>query len=306
MYDKRKRNVSVSQYIIKFQEEINMPLVTSEKMLKDAQKGGYAVGAFNAENMEMVKAIIKAAEELKAPVMIQTTPSTVKYGTLETYAAIVSAEAKKASVPVCLHLDHGNSFELAVQAIKAGYTSVMIDGSHEDFEGNIAVSKKVADVAKAVNIPVEAELGKVGGKEDDLEAEADTNTDPQQAKEFVERTGVDSLAVAIGTAHGFYVGTPVLDKERLTEIRQVVDIPLVLHGASGLSDEDVRDCVKRGICKVNFATELRAAYTAAGKKLIEEKPETIDPKALGKVGMAAVTELVKGRMKVCGCDGKAE
>lgn len=306
MYDKRKRNVSVLQYIIKFQEEIIMPLVTSGKMLTDAQKGGYAVGAFNAENMEMVKAIIKAAEELKAPVMIQTTPSTVKYGTLETYAAIVSAEAKKASVPVCLHLDHGNSFELTVQAIKAGYTSVMIDGSHEDFEGNIAVSKKVADVAKAVNIPVEAELGKVGGKEDDLEAEADTNTDPQQAKEFVERTGVDSLAVAIGTAHGFYVGTPVLDKERLTEIRQVVDIPLVLHGASGLSDEDVRDCVKRGICKVNFATELRAAYTAAGKKLLEEKPETIDPKALGKVGMAAVTELVKGRMKVCGCDGKAE
>lgn len=283
-----------------------MPLVTSEKMLKDAQKGGYAVGAFNAENMEMVKAIIKAAEELKAPVMIQTTPSTVKYGTLDTYAAIVAAEAKKASVPVCLHLDHGNSFELAVQAIKAGYTSVMIDGSHEDFEGNIAVSKKVADVAKAVGIPVEAELGKVGGKEDDLEAEADTNTDPQQAKEFVERTGVDSLAVAIGTAHGFYVGTPVLDKERLSEIRQVVDIPLVLHGASGLSDEDVSDCVKRGICKVNFATELRAAYTAAGKKLMEEKPETIDPKALGKVGMAAVTELVKGRMKVCGCDGKAD
>ena len=283
-----------------------MPLVTSEKMLKDAQKGGYAVGAFNAENMEMVKAIIKAAEELKAPVMIQTTPSTVKYGTLDTYAAIVAAEAKKASVPVCLHLDHGNSFELAVQAIKAGYTSVMIDGSHEDFEGNIAVSKKVADVAKAVGIPVEAELGKVGGKEDDLEAEADTNTDPQQAKEFVERTGVDSLAVAIGTAHGFYVGNPVLDKERLSEIRQVVDIPLVLHGASGLSDEDVSDCVKRGICKVNFATELRAAYTAAGKKLMEEKPETIDPKALGKVGMAAVTELVKGRMKVCGCDGKAE
>lgn len=283
-----------------------MPLVTSEKMLKDAQKGGYAVGAFNAENMEMVKAIIKAAEELKAPVMIQTTPSTVKYGTLDTYAAIVAAEAKKASVPVCLHLDHGNSFDLAVQAIKAGYTSVMIDGSHEDFEGNIAVSKKVADVAKAVGIPVEAELGKVGGKEDDLEAEADTNTDPQQAKEFVERTGVDSLAVAIGTAHGFYVGTPVLDKERLSEIRQVVDIPLVLHGASGLSDEDVSDCVKRGICKVNFATELRAAYTAAGKKLMEEKPETIDPKALGKAGMAAVTELVKGRMKVCGCDGKAD
>lgn len=283
-----------------------MPLVTSEKMLLDAQKRGYAVGAFNCENMEMVKAIIAAAEELRAPLMLQTTPSTIKYGTLETFVAIVAAEAKKATVPVCLHLDHGSSFELAVQAIKAGYTSVMIDGSKEDFEGNVAVSKKVADVAKAVGIPCEAELGKVGGKEDDLEAEADTNTDPQQAKEFVERTGITSLAVAIGTAHGFYVGTPVLDKERLSEIRKVVDIPLVLHGASGLSDQDVMDCVARGICKVNFATELRKAYTDAGKALIEEKSETFDPKALGKVGMAAVTELVKNRMKVCGCDGKAD
>ena len=283
-----------------------MPFVTSEKMLLDAQKRNYAVGAFNCENMEMVKAIIAAAEELRAPVMLQTTPSTIKYGTLETYAALVAAEAKKATVPVCLHLDHGSSFDLAVQAIKAGYTSVMIDGSKEDFEGNIAVSKKVADVAKAVGIPCEAELGKVGGKEDDLVAEADTNTDPQEAKEFVERTGVTSLAVAIGTAHGFYVGTPVLDKERLSEVREVVDIPLVLHGASGLSDDDVRDCVSRGICKVNFATELRKAYTDAVRALLDEKPETFDPKALGKVGMAAVTELVKNRMKVCGCDGKAD
>ena len=283
-----------------------MPLVTSEKMLADAQKGGYAVGAFNVENMEMVKAVIAAAEELHAPVMLQTTPSTIKYGTLETYYAIVAAEAKKAAVPVCLHLDHGSSFELAVQVLKAGYTSVMIDGSHEDLEGNIAVSKRVADVAKACGIPVEAELGKVGGKEDDLEAEADTNTDPMEAKEFVERTGVTSLAVAIGTAHGFYKGTPVLYKERVSEIRKVVSIPLVLHGASGLSDDEVRDCVRRGICKVNFATELRAAYTAAGKKLIEEKPDTFDPKKLGVVGMEAVKQLVMERMKVCGCDGKAD
>ncbi len=282
-----------------------MPLVTSKEMLNNAQKGHYAVGAFNAENMEMVKAIIGAAEELQAPVMIQTTPSTIKYGTVETFYAMVAAEAKKASVPVCLHLDHGNSFELAVQAMNAGYTSVMIDGSHEDFEGNVAVSKKVADVANALGIPVEAELGKVGGKEDDLEADADTNTDPQEAKEFVERTGVTSLAVAIGTAHGFYVGTPVLDKERVSEIRELVSIPLVLHGASGLSDDDVKECVSRGICKVNFATELRVAYTDACKKLLEEKPETYDPKKLGVVAMAAVKELVKGRMKVCGCDGKA-
>ena len=283
-----------------------MPLVTSKEMLLNAQKGGYAVGAFNVENMEMVKAVIAAAEELKAPVMLQTTPSTVKYITLDTAVGMVKAEAEKASVPVCLHLDHGSSFDLAVQAIKAGYTSVMMDGSKEDFEGNVAVSRKAADVALAAGIPIEAELGKVGGKEDDLNAEADTNTDPEEAREFVERTGVTSLAVAIGTAHGFYVGTPVLDKERLSQIRQVVDIPLVLHGASGLSDEDVRDCVQRGICKVNFATELRKAYTDAIKQLLSEKPETFDPKAFGKVGMAAVTELVKNRMKVCGCDGKAE
>jgi tagatose 1,6-diphosphate aldolase GatY/KbaY len=274
-------------------------------MLLDAQKGGYAVGAFNAENMEMVKAIIAAAEEVKAPVMIQTTPSTVKYASLEMFVAMVAAEAKNAAVPVCLHLDHGSSFELAVRAVKEGYTSVMIDGSKLPFAENIEVSRRVAEVAHPNNIPVEAELGKVGGKEDDLEAVADTNTDPQEAKEFVEKTGIDSLAVAIGTAHGFYVGTPVLDKERLSEIRKVVDIPLVLHGASGLSDEDVSDCVKRGICKVNFATELRKAYTDAGKALLKEKPDTFDPKKLGEVGMAAVTKLVKSRMKVCGCDGKA-
>ena len=268
-----------------------MPLVTSKEMLSKAQKEGYAVGAFNAENMEMVKAIIEAAEELKAPVMIQTTPSTVKYGTVETYAALVAAEAKKASVPVCLHLDHGSSFELAMQAIHAGYTSVMIDGSKFDFEENIALTKKVADVARALDIPCEAELGKVGGKEDDLEADADTNTDPQEAKEFAERTGVTSLAVAIGTAHGFYAGTPVLDTERVSEIRQMVEVPLVLHGASGLSDDQ--------------ATELRDAYSKAVKETFAENENTIDPKAYGKAAIKAVKELVMYRMKVCGCDGKA-
>ena len=282
-----------------------MPLVTSKKMLSDAQKGGYAIGAFNVENMEMVKAVIAAAEELKAPVILQTTPSTVKYGTLETYAAIVKAEAAKATVPVCLHLDHGNSFELAVQAINVGYTSVMIDGSGMGFEENIALTKKVVDVANACEIPVEAELGKIGGKEDDLETDADTNTNPAEAKEFAERTGVSSLAIAIGTAHGFYEGTPVLDKNRVAEVKAVVEAPLVLHGASGLSDADVRECIEKGMCKVNFATELRVAYTEAGKKLLEEKPETFDPKKLGVVGMEAVKKLVMERMKVCGCDGKA-
>jgi len=282
-----------------------MPLVTSKKMLMEARKGGYAVGAFNVENMEMVKAVIAAAEELRAPVILQTTPSTIKYGTVETYAALVAAEAGKASVPVCLHLDHGNSYELALYCIENGYTSVMIDGSHASFEQNMEITKMVVEAAGKHGIPVEAELGKVGGKEDDLEATADTNTDPVEAKEFVERTGVDSLAIAIGTAHGFYEGVPVLDKKRITEVKELVSVPLVLHGSSGLRDEEVQECVKLGMCKVNFATELRAAYTAAVKKLLVEKPETYDPKAFGKVGIPAVKELVANRMRICGCAGKA-
>ena len=283
-----------------------MSFVTSEKMLLDAQAGGYAVGAFNVENMEMVKAVIAAAQELKAPVMLQTTPSTIKYGTVETYAAIVAAEAAKASVPVALHLDHGSSYELAIHAANSGYTSVMIDGSALTLAENIELTAKVVKEVKSLGIPVEAELGKVGGKEDDLEAEADTNTNVAEAVEFVEKTGINSLAIAIGTAHGFYAGVPVLDKERLSEIKSKVSIPLVLHGASGLSDEEVRECVRRGICKVNFATELRAAYSEAVKHYLEEKPDTIDPKKYGEAAMDKVKNLVKGRMMVCGCDGKAE
>lgn len=282
-----------------------MALVTTQQILKDAQVGKYAVGAFNVENMEMVKAVIQAAEELKAPVILQTTPSTVTYGTLPVFFGIVAAEAKKASVPVALHLDHGNSFELAVQAIKEGYTSIMIDGSHETFEDNIALTQRVVAVAKPNGIPVEAELGKVGGKEDDLEVEVDTNTDPLEAVEFVERTGIDSLAVAIGTAHGFYEGEPNLDKDRLQDISGRISIPLVLHGASGVSDQDVKDCIERGICKVNFATELRVAFTDAIKALLKESPETFDPKKLGVVGMSGVKALVKNRILVCGSNDRA-
>ena len=280
-------------------------LVTSKEMLQKAQDGHYAVGAFNVENMEMVQAVIAAAEELKSPVMLQTTSSTLKYASPELYFANAKAEAEKASVPVCIHLDHGKDFDISMKCLRAGYTSIMIDGSHEEYEENIRMTKEVADVCQAMGIPCEGELGKVGGKEDDVEAEGDAYTDPAEAKEFVERTGVTSLAVGIGTAHGVYKTTPVLNVERLSEIREVVDIPLVLHGASGLSDEAVRECISRGICKVNFATELRQAYTKAVKELLTEKPETFDPKAYGKLGREAVKELVKNRMKVCGSDGKA-
>ncbi len=261
-----------------------MPLVTTKQMLLDAQKGGYAVGAFNVENMEMVQAVIAAAEELKAPVIMQTTPSTVKYASLAYYYANARTAAEAAGVPVAIHLDHGDSFELAMQALREGYTSIMIDGSHSVFEENIAVSKAVADACAPSGVPVEAELGKVGGKEDDLDGGSGGYTDPMEAKEFAERTGVSSLAVAIGTAHGVYVGEPKLDLDRLSEIRKVVDIPLVLHGASGLTDEAVRESIKRGICKVNFATELRIAYSDGVKEVLAQTPDVFDPKKYGVVG----------------------
>ena len=284
-----------------------MPLVTTTEMFKKAYDGGYAIGAFNVNNMEIVQGITEAAQEEKAPLILQVSKGARAYANHTYLVKLVEAAVIECpNIPIALHLDHGADFDICKACVDGGFSSVMIDGSKLDFEDNIRETRRVADVAAALDIPCEAELGKVGGKEDDLEAEADTNTDPQEAKEFVERTGVTSLAVAIGTAHGFYVGTPVLDKERLSEIREVVDIPLVLHGASGLSDEDVSDCVKRGICKVNFATELRAAYSRAVKETFAENENTIDPKAYGKKAIQAVKELVEARMKVCGCDGKAE
>lgn len=283
-----------------------MALVTTKEMLLKAQEGHYAVGAFNVENMEMVMAVIGAAEELNSPVILQTTPSTVKYAGLDYYLANVKVAAEKASVPVAMHLDHGSSFELAMQALRAGYTSIMIDGSHESFEDNIAVSKAVADACRPSDIPLEAELGKVGGKEDDLDGgEGNAHTDPQEAKEFVEKTGVSSLAVAIGTAHGIYKGEPKIDLDRLSEIREVVSVPLVLHGGSGIPDETIKESIRRGIAKVNYATELRIAFSNGVKKVLAENPDVIDPKKYGAAGRDSVKEFVKGRMEVCGSINRA-
>lgn len=282
-----------------------MAFVTSEQMMALADKNGYAIGAFNVENMEMVMAVIRAAEEMQAPVILQTTPSTVKYAGLAMYYANVKAAAQRASVPVALHLDHGNSFELAVQALRTGYTSIMIDGSKESLEGNIEVTRRVVDACKPSAVPVEAELGKVGGKEDDLECNDPGYTDPDDAVRFVQETGISSLAVAIGTAHGIYKGEPKLDVERLSQIRKAVDIPLVLHGASGVPDEAVRECIRRGISKVNFATELRIAYSNGVKEFLRMNPDAFDPKKYGTVGMQYVTDLVKEKIKVCGSENKA-
>lgn len=281
-------------------------LVTTKEMLLDAQAGHYAVGAFNVESLEFVMAVIKAAEDRKSPVIMQTTPGTVKYANLDYFAAMCKVAAEQASVPVAIHLDHGDGFDRCVQAMHAGYTSVMIDGSHHVFEENIEITKSVVRACHAAGIPVEAELGKVGGKEDDLDGgNGNGYTVPSEAAEFAERTGVDSLAVAIGTAHGVYKGTPKLDMERLSEIRKVVSVPLVLHGTSGVPDDAVRECVARGMCKVNYATDLRIAFSKGLKEYLAKDPEVFDPKKYSAVGREYVKEYVKSKILVCGSNGKA-
>ena len=189
-------------------------LVTTKEMLLDAQKNHYAVGAFNVENLEFVMAVLAAAEETKSPVIMQTTSGTIKKTGLDYFYGMVKAAAERASVPVALHLDHGDGYDRCMKALRTGYTSVMIDGSHESFEDNIALTKSVADAGACMGVPVEAELGKVGGKEDDVEVEGESPyTDPVEAKEFVERTGCTSLAIGVGTAHGVYTEEPHIDQD---------------------------------------------------------------------------------------------
>ena len=282
-----------------------MPFADTTQMLHAAQAGGYDVGAFNAENMEMAQAIVLAAQEARAPVILQTTPSTLRYADPQLYWSNVQALAQRASVPVALHLDHGNSFELCAQALRAGYTSVMIDGSTLPLVQNIALTREVVRMCAANGVPVEGELGRVGGKEDDLECSETGYTDPDEAERFEVETGVSSLAVGVGTAHGVYAVPPVLNIELIDRIRQRLRIPLVLHGASGLEEKVIRECVRQGICKVNFATELRAAYTLAVRRMLAENPDIIDPKIYGRAGRDAVKERVLHRIRVCGCAGRA-
>ena len=276
---------------------------TSKEMIKKAQAGGYAVPAFNCENLEMVQAIIAAAQETNSPVLLQTTPSTVKYLTLRQAYAMVKAEADAASVPVALHLDHCESYEGVCAALDAGYSSVMIDASKLPFEENIALTKKTADEAKSRGVTVEAELGTVGGKEDSRSSSI-AYTDPDQALDFYKRTGVDIFAVAIGTAHGFYKGEPKLDFALLEKLASIIDAPLVLHGGSGIPDEMIRRTIELGICKVNFATELRAAMTAAVREALRDE-KIIDPKKFLAPGREAVKNLCIHKIKLCGSDGKA-
>ncbi|KUH57611.1 tagatose-bisphosphate aldolase [Tractidigestivibacter scatoligenes] len=282
-------------------------LVTTKEMLLDAQAGHYAVGAFNVESLEFVMAVIKAAEDKKSPVIMQTTPGTVKYANLDYFAAMCKVAADAASVPVAVHLDHGDGFDRCVQAMHAGYTSVMIDGSHVPFEDNVALTASVTKVAAPLGIPVEAELGKVGGKEDDGPAVEGENpyTDPDEAEEFVARTGCGSLAVGVGTAHGVYKGTPHIEQGVLKEIRSRLEIPLVLHGTSGVPDDQVAEAIRNGICKVNYATELRQAFTKGFMGYMADNPGCFDPKKPSRPGMQEIYDVVASHMDNLGSTDKA-
>ena len=276
-----------------------MEFASVKELLCKAQEMGYAVPAFNVENMETVQGVIQAAEELNRPVILQTTPSSVNYAGLDFFAACARTAIRNTRDPIALHLDHGSSYELAANAMKEGYSSVMIDGSRLSFEDNIGLTSRVSELGNILGVSVEAELGSVGGKEDSSISESVTFTDPAQAVEFAERTKIDSLAVAIGTSHGFYKGEPKLDIKRLNEIRAAVDIPLVLHGTSGVPDEVVKECIRNGICKVNYATDLRNAFTKAVRLSMEKNPGDIDPKKYLGAGREAVAETAKKRIQLC-------
>lgn len=284
-----------------------MPLVPVTELLKRAEEGKYAVGAFNVNNMELVQAIVAAAEAEKAPVIMQASQGAIKYAGIEYIYALASLAASRATVPVALHLDHGTSFEQCMKCIRVGFTSVMIDGSKLPLEDNIALTNKVIEVARATGVSVEAELGKIGGTEDDIHVdERDAFfTDPEEARVFVEKTGVDSLAIAIGTAHGQYKGMPKLDFDRLQKIVGLVKIPIVLHGSSGVPDEAVREAIRLGVRKVNIDTNIREAFTNACRQVVENNTKEIDPRKVLGPAREAATQVIREKIRVFGSAGRA-
>jgi fructose-bisphosphate aldolase class II len=304
-------------------------LVTNKDLMVPARKKGYGIGAFNVNNLEVVQAVAEAAVEEKSPAIVAVTPSAIKYGGLPYISMIVRTAAELAPVPMSLHLDHGEDFETAAKCVDAGFTSVMIDGSHLKFEDNIALTKRVVGVAHPKGVSVEAELGRLAGVEESTVEEKDAIlTDPDSAKAFVERTGVDALAVAIGTSHGAYKfkAEPKLDFERLAQISREVSLPLVLHGASsvpkwiiekaakygaqlegakGIPEEHIQKAISMGVAKINIDTDLRLAFTATVREVLANSPKEFDPRKILGPAKEAMKQVVKGKMRLFCSSGKA-
>lgn len=283
-----------------------MYLIANREMLYRAQREGYAVPAFNIHNLETIQAVTETAAELASPVILAGTPGTFSYAGTDNLVVLCRQAAARHDLPLALHLDHHESPADIGAKVRAGVRSVMIDASALPFTRNIATVAEVVRFCRRYGVSVEAELGRLGGQEDDRQVDEMESrlTDPEAAAEFVERSGIDSLAVAIGSAHGLYRGEPHLDFARLAAIRQRVAIPLVLHGASGLPAEMVREAIALGICKVNVATELKIAFADALKRYFHAHPEANDPRQYMAAGKQAMRAVVAEKIRLCGSAGR--
>jgi len=284
-----------------------MSLVSLRTLLDAAQQGKYAVGAFNCNNMEIVQAIVAAAEETRSPVILQASQGAIKYAGLSYIVSMVKAAAAEATVPIALHLDHGTDFNTIVACIRAGFTSVMFDGSHYEKEENIARTREVVKIAHAVGVSVEGEIGKIGGVEDEIAVdERDAMLTPvPDAIEFYEATGVDALAMSFGTAHGPYKLPPKLALDRIAAVHEKTGAYLVMHGGSGVPAEDVKQGIALGIRKVNIDTELRQAFLGEVRRQLAEKPGEIDPRKIFAPARDVLKEHIKAKMALFGSVGKA-
>ena len=279
-----------------------MSIISTKYLLQDAQAKGYAVPAFNIHNAETIQAIVEVCSEMQSPVILAGTPGTFKHIAFEEIYALCSAYSRSFKIPLAIHLDHHETLADIRRKVNAGVRSAMIDGSHFPFAENVKLVKSVVDFCHLNDCSVEAELGRLGGVEVEMDVDEESAflTDPQEARRFVEQTGVDSLAVAIGTAHGLYTKKPKIDFQRLGEIREVVSVPLVLHGASDVPDEYVRRTIALGVCKVNVATELKIAFSNAVKAWFADNPDGNDPRFYMRVGMEAMKAVVRSKIRVCG------
>ena len=311
-----------------------MPLVTTKKMFADAYSGGYAVGAFNVNNMEIIQGIVGAATKLNAPLILQVSKGARAYANHTYLVKLVEAAVQESGLPIALHLDHGPDFETCKSCIDGGFTSVMIDGSHLPYEENIALTKQVVEYAHAHGVVVEGELGQLAGIEDDVNVSAEdaSYTRPEEVQDFVTRTGVDSLAIAIGTSHGAYKFKPGQDPKIRIDILEEVEkrlpgFPIVLHGASsvpqefvalinqyggamdnaiGIPESELRKAAHKAVCKINIDSDLRLAMTAAIRKYMAENPSHFDPRQYLKPAREAIQKMVEHKIvDVLGCDGKA-
>jgi fructose-bisphosphate aldolase class II len=284
-----------------------MPLVSMNEFLPRAKAEKFAVGQFNLNNLEFAQAIVEAAMEEKSPFIFGVSEGALRYMGIEFTVALAEAAAKKSGLPIALHLDHGSSFDVAMKCIRAGFTSVMFDGSHYPFEENVRLTKEIVKVAHAMGVSVEGELGTIGGVEDDLSVdEADAAlAKPEEAIRFYEETGVDALAIAVGTAHGMYKAEPKIRHDIIEEVSRAIPVPLVLHGGSGVPDDQIRKSIECGIAKINVNTENQVACTAAVREVLAKDDKVIDPRKYLTPARKAMTEVVRSKIRLFGSSNKA-